>query len=190
MKFTSVFSVIWQKVFNGLRAITAQSYIEANVKRGVQYYFNHEFAGVAVGATRNFVFTTGAKPVIIKVRRLSFSRSTKVEYTSYEDVTFSAGTDAVIGNESRINPVPTTVAIKHTATLGVLPAGYRRLYTYGSGANTGNSSSVGLAVEGLETVLKPNTTYAVTLVNVSGDVSDIQIELSWYEGVLDLPAEE
>lgn len=190
MKFLSVFSVIWQKVFNGLRAITAQSYIEANVKRGVQYYMVHEFAGVPVGETRHFVFTTGAKPVIIKSRVLSFSRSTKVEYKSYENAPITGGTPIVPGNENRINPVATTVAIVHTGTLGTLPASYRAYNVYGSGANTGNSSSVGLDVQGLETVLKPNTAYGVTLRNASGDTSDIQISLSWYEGVLDLPAEE
>ena len=190
MKFLSVFSVIWQKVFNGLRAITAQSYTEANVKRGVQYYWVHEFMGVPVGATRNFVFTTGAKPVVIKSRVLAFSRSTKVEYKSYETTPFTGGTPVVIGNENRIGPVATTVGIVHTATLGTLPASYRAYNVYGSGANTGNSSSVGLDAQGLETVLKPNTSYGVTLLNFSGDTSDIQISLSWYEGILDLPAEE
>ena len=191
MKLSSVPARIWQHVFNGLRAITVQPYTEANVKRGLQFYANVEFIAVPVGTTKNIVFKTGAKAVIVKQRTLNFTGSSKLYYRVYEGVTYTGGTAVTVGNENRVSPEATTVLSVHTATLGSLPATYRQLAVYGASSGQGNNiSRLGQDTQGLETILKANTTYVVTLENNAGSTGDIQFGLSWYEGGTDLPAEE
>lgn len=171
----------------GQKAVVFQNYTEANVKNGVQYYCRAFFTGVAVAATANFSFQTGAKPVVIKSREVSFDGSSRVDYVALEGGTATGGATVDIGNENRIGPVTTTVTLKQGVTLSGGVA-FRTKTIFGSGSTSGGGSRVGTDVLGRETVLKPNTLYQVKLTNVAGNTANIQFELSWYEGTLDLPA--
>ena len=153
----------------------------------VQFYLRHEWTGVATTGTVNMTFTTGAKPVIIKSREVTFNGSSKVLYLAHEGTAAVGGSAVTIGNENRINPVATTVTAKHTVTPGALPAPFRIKSIYGSGSTQAGGSRIGTDIFGRETVLKPNTEYLVILQNLAGGTADIQFELTWYEGDPDLP---
>ena len=69
--------------FQGTRALTVQSYPEANVKNGLQYYLRRAFTGSAVAGVTNGAFTapgdkryvylvTGNKTVTVKDRAVKF----------------------------------------------------------------------------------------------------------------------
>lgn len=171
----------------GQKAVVFQNYTEANVKNGLQYFLRELFTGVAVGSTVTVKFQTGAKPVIIKSREVSFSGSSRVDYQAIEGGTYTGGTAVAIRNENLIAPVPTTVSVTHTGTASGGTV-YREKTIFGSGATTGGGSRIGTDSLGRETVLKPNTLYQVKMTNFSGSVADIQFELSWFEGTPDLPA--
>ncbi|UNY40113.1 hypothetical protein KLEA5_gp10 [Aeromonas phage vB_AveS_KLEA5] len=171
----------------GQKAVVFQNYTEANVKNGVQYYCRALFPAVGVGTTVQFSFQTGVKPVVIKSREVNFDGSSRVDYVALEGGTATGGAAVEVGNENRINPVPTTVTLKQGVSLsgGVT---FRTKTIFGSGSTSGGGSRVGTDVLGRETVLKPNTLYQVKLTNTAGSTANIQLELSWYEGTLDLPA--
>ena len=172
---------------NGTQAIIVQNYTEANVKNGLQYYMRLHAASVAVAGILNLRFQTGAKPVIIKAREVAFNATNTVEYVAQEGGTYAGGTAVAVWNENRINPVPSTVLLSTGGTIGGTPVVFRRKRIYSAGGTTGGSSKVGTDGLGRETVLKPNTLYTVTLTNVAGATAEIQLELSWFEGVPDLP---
>lgn len=171
----------------GQKAVVFQNYTEANVKNGVQYYFRAWFPAVGVNTTVQFSFQTGIKPVVIKSREVTFDGSSQVEYVALEGGTATGGAAVEVGNENRINPVATTVTLKQGVSLsgGVT---FRTKTIFGSGSTSGGGSRVGTDVLGRETVLKPNTLYQVKMTNKAGSTANIQLELSWYEGTLDLPA--
>lgn len=172
----------------GQKAVVFQNYTEANVKNGLQYFLRHLFTNVAVGATVTVKFQTGAKPVIIKSREVSFSGSSRVDYQALEGGTYTGGTAVSIRNENLVSPVPTTVSVTHSGTIGAAGTVFRDKTIFGSGSTSGGGSRIGTDVLGRETILKPNTLYYVRLTNVSGSTAEIQFELSWYEGTPDLPA--
>ncbi|MGL5155852.1 MAG: hypothetical protein ACRC9H_13135, partial [Aeromonas veronii] len=171
----------------GQKAVVFQNYTEANVKNGVQYYCRAFFPSVGVGTIVQFSFQTGVKPVVIKSREVTFDGSAQVEYVALEGGTQSGGASVEVGNENRISPVPTTVTLKQGVTLlgGTI---FRTKTIFGSGSTSGGGSRVGTDVLGRETVLKPNTLYQVKMTNKAGSTANIQLEMSWYEGTLDLPA--
>lgn len=172
---------------NGTQAIVVQNHTEANVKNGLQYYMRLHNASVAVNGVLNLRFQTGAKPVIIKSREVSFNATNTVEYVAQEGGTYTGGTAVTVENENRINPVASTVLLSTGGTIGGTPVVFRRKRLFSAGSTSGGASKVGTDLLGRETVLKPNTLYTVTMTNVSGATAEIQLELSWFEGTPDLP---
>lgn len=184
---SAALTVVDESLRNGTQAIIVQNYTEANVKNGLQYYMRLHAASVAVNGVLNLRFQTGAKPVIIKAREVSFSATNTVEYVAQEGGTYTGGTAVAVENENRINPVPSTVLLSTGGTIGGSPVVFRRKRIYSAGSTSGGGSKVGTDVLGRETVLKPNTLYTVTMTNVAGATAEIQLELSWFEGTPDLP---
>lgn len=172
---------------NGTQAIIVQNYTEANVKNGLQYYMRVHAPTVAVAGVLNLRFQTGAKPVIIKAREVSFNATNIVEYVAQEGGTYTGGTAVAVENENRINPVASTVLLSTGGTIGGTPVVFRRKRIYSAGSTSSGGTKVGTDVLGRETVLKPNTLYTVTMTNVAGATAEIQLELSWFEGRPDLP---
>lgn len=184
---STALTVVDESLRNGTQAIIVQNYTEANVKNGLQYYMRLHAPTVAVAGVLNLRFQTGAKPVIIKAREVSFSATNTVEYVAQEGGTYTGGTAVSVENENRINPVASTVTLSTGGTIGGTPVVFRRKRIYSAGSTIGGSSKVGTDILGRETVLKPNTLYTVTLTNVAGATAEIQLELSWFEGTPDLP---
>ena len=180
-------SVIPQGLFVGLRAMTTQSYTEANVKNGLQYEANSPLISLAAAANSDILFTTGSKPVIIKSRTIAFS-GVGISAAVYEAPTITAnGTAIAAYNLSRIIPTAAVSTLSSgptvTATGTQISA---KTFAIGS-TGVGNSSLGTYAVSGSERVLKPQTSYLLRITNTGPDTCSISAYISWYEGTPDLP---
>lgn len=176
-------------LFNGNRAMTTQGYVECNVKNGVQFETASGIVTLAAGASRDLVFITGAKPVIIKNRILRFN-GLQLSTRIYRGPSYTGGSAADIYNLNDINPVATTVQALTGATV-TDPGTEFGAPTWDIGtADIGNSQVAIYTSPGVERVLRPNTTYLQRITNTSAASQLISTSLTWYEGEPDLPLEE
>lgn len=172
-------------VFAGLRAVTVQSYTEANAKIGVEHEGSTLLTGVTGLAENDTIFLTGSLSVALKQRTISYS-GTGVTASIYEAPAYTGGTPAVYQNASNINPVTGLSQIIVGATVtddGTLAFAPNHLL--GSASQQGKGDV--FAIPGSEKLLKPNTAYLFRLTSLDAMAQDISSFLSWYEGELDLP---
>lgn len=176
----------WDKAFRGLRALVTSSYVEANVKNGLQFEASEHNAAVAAGANFDIEFQTGTKPVIIKDRQVAFT-GTGITINVYEVPTTSAGTAGTVYNLNRRNPVTATASYKIAPT--VTATGTQVGATaYGlGGTGAGPSRVSAFATFGVERVLKPSTKYLLRITNNDAGAQRIAAYITWYEGTPDLP---
>lgn len=175
-------------IFEGFRAITVQTYLEANVKNGTQFELSIFNGTLAAAATQDLIFQTGSLPVLIKDRQIA-TTATLAEFHSYKSPTFVQGAAVPVYNENT-NPAiaqPTTVSV-HLATSVSAVGAEVSAPTYVVGS-TGQGQTVvsTFASNGASRVLQPNTTYLGRFVNTSGSTCAVASFLQWYEGVFDLP---
>lgn len=172
--------------FVGLRALTTQSYIEANVKNGVQYEVSSYIAALAPLANNDTVFITGPLPVIVKTRQIGFD-ATKLEAHVFKDTVFTGGSVIPYYNLNLRNPVVGGVIIRAGAT--ITNAGTEAgapTYMIGS-AGQGQNTVGAYQVSGLERLLAPNSTYMLRVTNTGAAPCQVSAYISWYEGGTDLP---
>lgn len=174
------------RVYVGTQAFTVQSFVEANCKNGSQFEFTTYNSLVTVGQTRDFVVTTGAKPVLLKNRIFTFTGS-ELTTTIYRSPTFSGGTIVPYYNLSDINPMVGGVTIRATPTVTAVGTQVGSSFTLlGNILQTGQAIITTQAennVPGFECVLRPNTTYLFRTVNTGTDTK-IFTKSTWYEGDL------
>lgn len=174
--------------FSGLRAMTTQSYIEANVKYGLQFYLQHSLPQLpATTGAYKLLFTTGAKQVLIKGREMyGIGELISIQLYKQPTAPTPGGTLLTVQNFNDVSPVATTVTIRGgvTTTSDGTPWGDpQRLF----GQNAaGQRSGSGLA-QGGDRILKANSTYLVFFRNTGSGTADIDYFLTWYEGGTDLP---
>lgn len=177
--------------FAGTRALTTQPYTEANVKNGVQYYLRAAWPTadlIAQATTRKLSFSTGAKPVIIKLRDFQYV-SEEISISLYANPTGvgATGTAVPIRNYNGVNPVASTVTARvnvTTTTDGTLFDGPE--FFYGA-ANAAQRSSASIPL-GRERILPANSNFLVAITASAGvGNSRAQYFLDWYEGGTDLP---
>lgn len=172
----------------GLRAMTTQNYIEANVKYGLQFYIQYNLPQLpATTGTHKVLFTTGAKQVLIKGREM-YGIGEAISIQTYKQPTAPApgGTLLTVQNFNDVAPAATTVTIRGgvTTTSDGTPWGDpQRLF--GQSA-AGQRSGSGLAPGG-DRILKANSTYLVFFRNTGSGTADIDYFLTWYEGGTDIP---
>ncbi|WAX23066.1 hypothetical protein pA_gene0025 [Vibrio phage 13VT501A] len=172
-------------LYEGRRAQTVQSYVEANSKNGVQHEGSTLLEGVAAGASNDTIFLTGALPVALKGRIISYTGS-GVSAFIYEAPTYTGGTPAAYENASAINPVAGLSQIIVGATVSVDgDLVFAPVHFIGNQSNQGQGTTAN-SVTG-ERLLKPNTAYLLRLTSLDDQPQDISSYLSWYEGELDLP---
>lgn len=172
-------------LFTGLRAMTTQSYTEANSKLGAEHEGSTYIPSLAGLGVNNTIFLTGAKPVILKARRVSFS-GLGVIAEIFESPTYTGGTANVYQNSNAINPITglTTIIVGSTVTLdGVLKFAPVPLI----GSSSQQSKGATSVVAGSEQILKPNTAYLFRITSLDPQIQSVASFLSWYEGVIDLP---
>lgn len=177
--------------FIGLRALTVQFYPEANVKRGLQFFARAAWPladTIDPGETVKLYFVTGSKPVILKLRELSYIAE-ELELRLYANPTgVSGGTDLSIKNYNLRDPQATTVvtAKKNVATTsdGAEIEPNDPEHFFGAGA-VGNRS-VAVSPTGFERIIPVNSNLLVTLKNTGSSVARAQYFLTWYEGDTDI----
>ena len=174
-------------LYSGLRAMTVQSYTEANVKNGMQYEVSSYNAALAANGNQRTIFITGAKPAAIKARLVAFDGA-GIEARVYKAPTYSGGTSVPYFNLSDINPVTGGVQILAGATITAPGTEFgARSYLIGS-IQPGSQSAGSFSVAGQERSLAPNTTYMLELISMdTAKAQRASAYLSWYEGGLDLP---
>lgn len=172
-------------LYSGLRAITVQSYIEANSKSGFQHEGSTILLGVPGASSVDTIFLTGSLPVALKGRVISFSGA-GVSGFIYETPTYTGGTESEYQNASAINPVMGLSKIIVGSTVaddGNLV--FAPNHILGNKSNQGQGSSG--SILGAERLLKTNTAYLLRLTSLDTAAQDISSYLTWYEGELDLP---
>lgn len=174
--------------FSGLRAMTTQSYIEANVKYGLQFYLQHSLPQLpATTGAYKLLFTTGAKQVLIKGREMyGIGELISIQLYKQPTAPTPGGTLIAVQNFNDVSPVATTVTIRGgvTTTSDGTPWGDpQRLF--GQSA-AGQRAGSGLSPGG-DRILKANSTYLVIFRNTGSGTADIDYFLTWFEGQSDLP---
>ena len=104
-------------IYEGMRALTVQSYTEANAKNGVQHEGSTIINGVLGGASNDTIFITGNLPVSLKARLISYTGD-GVKAEIYSNPIYSGGISAPYQNASNINPVvgQSTILVGATIT--------------------------------------------------------------------------
>lgn len=177
-------------LYTGLRAITSQTYTEANVKNGSQFEFSSPRTTLAASGVTTSVLQTGSKRVLIKTRSIQFTGK-GITARLYEGGTFTAGSGTAlpIFNMRRRLPIPATLC---TTRAGITVTSLGTEYgapTVGIGS-TGQGQTVygAFSVQGVERWLEPNSTYFLQITNDSTtDPTDISVYVTYYEGDPDLP---
>jgi len=176
-------------LFEGTRAMTTQSYIEANVKNGVQFEVSSYNAALAAGASQDTIFATGSKIVLVKTRLIGHDSNKEVEARVYKNTAFTAGSGSVVPsfNLNDRNPVASTITIRAGATIQNIGTEFGAP-TYSIGTSGQGQNTVGTYQNsGFERLLQPNTNYALRVTNNGTQPCQIAAYLSWYEGDPDLP---
>ena len=171
-------------LYEGTRAMTTQSYNEANVKNGVQHE-GSTLLTLAGSASNDTIFLTGALPVSLKGRFISYTGD-GVQGDIFEAPTYTGGIDTPYQNANAINPVVglAKILVGPAVTVdGVLK--FAPAYSIGNQSNQGKGSSA--SVLGEERILKPNTAYLLRLTSLDTASQQVSSFLTWYEGELDLP---
>lgn len=173
-------------LFAGTRAMTIQSYVEANSKNGSQFEASNPPVSIPALGSINLIFITGSKPVIVKDRIVKFNGillTTRV----YRAPVYSGGSPVQVFNLSDINPAPTTVQILAGATVSDVGTEFGApTYDIGS-TNIGNTTVSTYTAQGAERILRPNTVYLQQITNGDNAAQLVTGALTWYEGAPDLP---
>lgn len=176
-------------VFEGLRALTTQTYVEANSKLGVQYEVGFYNPTLTPSSTVYFVMQTGPNPVALKGRRIEFD-GLGVQSMVFENPEFTGGTPVTVFNLNHKNPVASGVTL--LASPNVTDEGIQVQATKTFlGANLNGRQvqiQTGQEAQGLEYIYDANTSYLFRLDSLdSSDNQRLATFVTWYEGGLDLP---
>lgn len=175
-------------LYDGNRAMTIQTYNEANSKNGKNFELSALFENVSTGVPAKAIFLTGSLPVILKSRTFGYTGSA-IKADVFTGPTYTGGAPATIYNTNDINPVASTVTILQGATItddGVQLAAS----TYLLGGTKNQDKGSASIASGTEYVFKPNTAYLFSVQSLDSATQDIAVHNGWYEGEPDLPLEE
>lgn len=172
-------------VFTGARAVTSQSFRDANTKLGNLFNASRRVIGLAAGANADSIFLTGANPVILYARNIGYTGN-GISASIYRQPTYTGGTASDINNPNDINPSTTGVTLLTAPTvtnIGTLTTAIA--YSEGSTSNQGQGNPG--ASLGEEIIMLPNTAYLLRVTSLDTQAQNFSAYLSWYEGQPDLP---
>lgn len=175
-------------LYDGTRALTVQSYQEANTKNGNNFELSALFTDAVQGVPFKAVFLTGSLPVILKDRTFGYTGSA-IQADIFKNPTYTGGTPAVTQNTNDINPAISTVSFIQGATItndGTKLAATTYLL---GGTRNASKGSASIAA-GTEYVFKPNTAYLLSVQSLDSAAQDIAVHNGWFEGEPDLPLSE
>lgn len=174
-------------LFSGTRAITAQTYTEANVKNGLQFESSTPIVTVQPSTDTNVMFVTGDKPVIVKNRTVSFT-GTGITATVFEGgVASSSGTQMQAYGLSRITQIPVASHIYYNSAMSSNGSQISASVVSMGSASNGQNTVGSFGVSGSERILMPNTVYLLKVTNTDSSACKMAVYITWYEGTPDLP---
>lgn len=173
-------------LFSGMRAMTSQSFIEANVKNGRVFEASSAPVSLAAAGNLDIILITGNTPVIVKDRKIKFN-GVLLTTRIFRAPTYTGGSLLTAYNlndtSSAVSSVQILggVAVSATGTEFGAPT-----YEIGS-SGLGSSQLSTFSTPGTERILRPNTVYLQRTTN--GDATPYLVSgaLIWYEGPIDLP---
>lgn len=172
-------------VKKGVRAWIVERFDAVNIKKGLQFYLRASWPNddpIAQNTPRYVYFKTGAKPVIVKSRIVSYIGE-EFALSIFTNPTITAATGTTINptNLNVINPQATTVtALKDpTVTDDGAPIEDEPEYYFG-GTSQGNRDANSIPPES-ERIIPANTEF---LVKIEGD-GRFSYRLEWYEGEIE-----
>lgn len=171
-------------IYDGTRAVTIQGYVEANVKNGVQHE-GSTLLTIAGLASNDTIFLTGALPVALKGRIISYTGD-GVSGEVFETPSYTGGASVPYQNANTINPVAglSQIIVGSTVTDDGTLA-FAPTYSLGNTSNQGKGATdTGIPTEH---ILKPDTAYLLRLTSLDSASQQVASFLTWYEGELDLP---
>lgn len=167
---------------NGERAFITEPFGPVNIKRGLQFYLRSSWptADPIVNGTPRYVyFKTGAKPVIVKSRIVSYiGEEFALSIFSNPTVTPATGTVINPSNLNRINPQATTVTAFKDPTVtndGALIDDEPEYYFGGTNAPLRTANSI---PPESERIIPANAEF---LVKIEGS-GRFSYRLEWFEG--------
>lgn len=180
------------ELFIGIRAMTTQNYVEANVKNGVQWEVSTLNTAFPTSAQPpvDYVVLTGAKPIAIKGRVFTCT-GLGLTTTIYADPVYTGGVNVPYFNLNFRNPAVGLAQIIGGPTLAVSSVGTQkstpRHLVGSSQPGVSALATHGQEIVGLENILAPNTAYLFRTASLDTEVQIVSSYNTWYEGDLDLP---
>lgn len=192
-------------IMRGTRALVVQSYTEANVKNGLQFYARRTFSGspvvnekagafTSLGQKRIMYFEIGSSKVIVKDRVVKYIGE-EFELRLYNATGLAAPTKAgeimVSNYRSDGEAKPTSVTVHEVidgdqGPMGTLIADPEAYF----GSSSQGQRNADSLLEGRERVLPANSQFYVEIEMTAGTVGRFEYFLDWYEGSPDLPLKE
>ncbi len=184
---------ILRNLMRGTRAITTQSYNEANVKLGHQYFTRAAFPGsdpIANGTSRYLYFKVGSVPAAIKSRTIQFAGEEVAVRTYVAPTGVTGGTDLTVGafNGTLANNAETT--FKQDPTFATKGTEIVTTPEYLFGATQQRQVDGSSIPFGREFIFAPGTEILVELQNVGSGSVRLSYFTDFYEGGFDLPRKE
>lgn len=175
--------IVDPRVYIGYQGITTQSFVEANVKNGVQFTFTIEM-DLAASETRYYSFNTGSNDTIIKTRLLSTDGGAR--YTPRRNATYTLGTlqDIIVNLNGKSSN--TSNSSLYTVPIGNVTNDGERIDVVRSASGSGTAQRLSSIFdsEGIERILVPNSQYLLKFENLETKSIFIIFSLTWYEGPL------
>lgn len=172
-------------VFTGERAITTQTFTDANIKKGILFTASRRVTGVAAGSNLDSAIVTGATPIILLQRTIGYTGK-GVAASIYRAATYTGGIIQDIQNPNDINPATSTIQLLAGGTSSNLDnLTVATAYSEGNTSNQGQGNSEARLGEAV--VMLPNTTYVLRITSLDTTAQNINAYISWSEGWPDLP---
>lgn len=175
------------------KALTSQSYLETNCKKGTQWGLSLYNATLAANAISYVRVQTGAKPIALKGRTFGYDGLGIISAIT-ENPIVTGGTDitALVFNYNRRNPQTLLTQIFATTTLQVTSVGTPwvpdRHYLGNSKQGSNARTIIDREMEGLEFWFAENSSYLVKLQSLDpADTQRVSQFATFYEGFPDLP---
>lgn len=183
-------------LYSGLRAMTIQSYDEANKKNGTQWSASRRLPTAAQNVHNLSIIKTGAKPIDLKRREFAFSGEGLVA-DIFESPVYTGGTvDPVYNSNGMVTQgfdFQLLVGFSITGGNGsgdTFPINYGTKFApsiYAIGPKSNQGKGVATALYGSNYILAPNKSYLLVFYSIDPATQDIAARVEGYNGLLDLP---
>jgi hypothetical protein len=165
-----------------------QSYQEANTKIGNSFKFSVRTPALAAGSNYDIGVQTGAYPLTIKARSMSFLGASELIYSAHEGSVYTGGTSVPTMNQGRHAARASLFTVSGGVTTTSLGTQYLPNFsTMAAGSNA--ASRLGTETVGDESNLLPNTKHVFRIANPAGGstATVVTLNILCYEGPLDYP---